>query len=215
MARFRVAVFKQRGNIGMVLRRIPNEFLTFEQLGLPAVIEQLITRPRGLILVTGPTGSGKTTSLASMINWINDNHRPPHHHDRRPDRVLPQAQEVADQSARDRHRRPRLPRGASAAPCGWTPTSSWSAKCATWPRSRRRSPPPRPATSSSARCTPTRPRAPSTASSTSSPRSSRTRSAPSSRSRSSASLARRCCRASRRGWSPPTRCSSSRRPSPT
>src|SRR5438477_11464930 len=71
-ARFRVAVFKQRGHIGLVLRRIPNEFLTFEQLGLPAVIEQLITRPRGLILVTGPTGSGKTTSLASMINWIND-----------------------------------------------------------------------------------------------------------------------------------------------
>ena len=73
-ARFRVAVFKQRGNIGMVLRRIPNEFLTFEQLGLPPVISELITRPRGLFLVTGPTGSGKTTSLASMINYLNDHH---------------------------------------------------------------------------------------------------------------------------------------------
>ncbi|MCA9074129.1 MAG: type IV pilus twitching motility protein PilT [Planctomycetaceae bacterium] len=73
-ARFRVAVFKQRGNIGMVLRRIPNEFLTFEQLGLPPVISELITRPRGLFLVTGPTGSGKTTSLASMINYLNDTH---------------------------------------------------------------------------------------------------------------------------------------------
>src|SRR6478752_2806049 len=73
MARFRVAVFKQRGNIGMVLRRIPNEFLTFEQLGLPPIIGELIKRPRGLILVTGPTGSGKTTSLASMINWLNHN----------------------------------------------------------------------------------------------------------------------------------------------
>jgi twitching motility protein PilT len=72
-ARFRVAVFKQRGQIAMVLRRIPNEFLTFEQLGLPSVIEDLIKRPRGLFLVTGPTGSGKTTSLASMINWMNDN----------------------------------------------------------------------------------------------------------------------------------------------
>lgn len=72
-ARFRVAVFKQRGQVGMVLRRIPNEFLTFEQLGLPPVIEDLIKRPRGLLLVTGPTGSGKTTSLASMINWLNDN----------------------------------------------------------------------------------------------------------------------------------------------
>jgi len=73
MARFRVAVFKQRGNIGLVLRRIPNEFLTFEQLGLPTVIGDLIQLPRGLILVTGPTGSGKTTSLASMVNWINNN----------------------------------------------------------------------------------------------------------------------------------------------
>jgi twitching motility protein PilT len=71
-ARFRVAVFKQRGHIGMVLRQIPNEFLTFEQLGLPPVISELITRPRGLFLVTGPTGSGKTTSLASMINYMND-----------------------------------------------------------------------------------------------------------------------------------------------
>ena len=72
-ARFRVAVFKQRGQIGLVLRRIPNEFLTFEQLGLPPVVRELIMRPRGLFLVTGPTGSGKTTSLASMINYLNDN----------------------------------------------------------------------------------------------------------------------------------------------
>jgi twitching motility protein PilT len=72
-ARFRVAVFKQRGMIGMVLRRVPNEFLTFEQLGLPTVCKDLIQRPRGLFLVTGPTGSGKTTSLASMINWMNHN----------------------------------------------------------------------------------------------------------------------------------------------
>ncbi|QDT95319.1 type IV pilus twitching motility protein PilT [Gimesia aquarii] len=71
-ARFRVSVFKQRGHIAMVLRRIPNEFLTFEQLGLPTVIGDLLERPRGLFLVTGPTGSGKTTSLASMINHMND-----------------------------------------------------------------------------------------------------------------------------------------------
>lgn len=72
-ARFRVSVFKQKGKISMVLRRIPTDFLTFEQLGLPPVIRDLIQRPRGLFLVTGPTGSGKTTSLASMINWINEN----------------------------------------------------------------------------------------------------------------------------------------------
>lgn len=72
--RFRVAVFKQRGNVGLVLRRIPSMFLTFEQLRMPEAIKRLITRPRGLLLVTGPTGSGKTTSLASMMNFINDNY---------------------------------------------------------------------------------------------------------------------------------------------
>jgi twitching motility protein PilT len=72
--RFRVAIFKQRGSIGMVLRRIASTFLTFEQLGMPAAVKQLIIRPRGLILVTGPTGSGKTTTLASMINFLNQNY---------------------------------------------------------------------------------------------------------------------------------------------
>src|SRR5690242_21290147 len=72
--RFRVAVFKQRGNLGLVLRRIPNKFLSFEEIGMPDAIKRLITRPRGLLLVTGPTGSGKTTSLASMMNFINENY---------------------------------------------------------------------------------------------------------------------------------------------
>jgi twitching motility protein PilT len=72
--RFRCAIFKQRGSIGMVLRRIPSQFLTFEQLRMPEAIRSLIVRPRGLLLVTGPTGSGKTTSLSSMINFINDNY---------------------------------------------------------------------------------------------------------------------------------------------
>jgi twitching motility protein PilT len=72
--RFRVAIFKQKGFIGMVLRRIPRDFLTFEQIGMPEAIRRLITRPRGLLLVTGPTGSGKTTSLASMMNWLNQNY---------------------------------------------------------------------------------------------------------------------------------------------
>src|SRR5437868_6955033 len=72
--RFRTAVFKQRGNIGIVLRRIPSAFLSFEQIGMPDAIKRLITRPRGLLLVTGPTGSGKTTSLASMVNFINENY---------------------------------------------------------------------------------------------------------------------------------------------
>lgn len=72
--RFRVAVFRQRGTIGIVMRRIPSEFLSFEQIRMPEAIKRLLTRPRGLMLVTGPTGSGKTTSLASMINFINSNY---------------------------------------------------------------------------------------------------------------------------------------------
>jgi twitching motility protein PilT len=72
-ARFRVSVFKQRGKIGMVLRQIPNKFMSMEDLGLPKVVKDLIMRPRGLFLVTGPTGSGKTTSLAAMINYLNEN----------------------------------------------------------------------------------------------------------------------------------------------
>jgi twitching motility protein PilT len=71
-ARFRVSIFRQRGNIAMVLRQIPNDMLTFEQLGTPEVIKSLCMRPRGLFLVTGPTGSGKSTTLASMINYINE-----------------------------------------------------------------------------------------------------------------------------------------------
>jgi twitching motility protein PilT len=72
LARFRVSIFKQRGNVAMVLRQIPAKLLTMEQLGLPAACERLIQRPRGLFLVTGPTGSGKSTSLASMINYLNE-----------------------------------------------------------------------------------------------------------------------------------------------
>ncbi|HVU86632.1 MAG TPA: type IV pilus twitching motility protein PilT [Gemmataceae bacterium] len=71
-ARFRVSIFKQKGNIGMVLRQIPTTMLTMEQLRLPPVCKELILRPRGLFLVTGPTGSGKSTSLASMINYLNE-----------------------------------------------------------------------------------------------------------------------------------------------
>jgi twitching motility protein PilT len=70
-ARFRVSVFRQKGHYGIVLRQIPNDMLTLEQIGLPHQVKELLYRPRGLILVTGPTGSGKTTTLASMINIIN------------------------------------------------------------------------------------------------------------------------------------------------
>jgi twitching motility protein PilT len=73
LARFRVSIFKQRGNVSMVLRQIPNNMLTPQQLGLPDVCVKLVLRPRGLFLVTGPTGSGKSTTLASLVNYINEN----------------------------------------------------------------------------------------------------------------------------------------------
>src|SRR5713226_4421067 len=75
LARFRGNVFKQRGCVAMVLRMIPFSVRTFEDLGLPPVVAKLAERPRGLILVTGPTGSGKSTTLAAMIDKINRERR--------------------------------------------------------------------------------------------------------------------------------------------
>jgi len=77
VARFRVSVFKQKGVVGVVLRLIPSKLRSFEEIGLPPVIKDLCLRPRGLVLVTGPTGSGKTTTLATMIDFINTE-RPDH-----------------------------------------------------------------------------------------------------------------------------------------
>lgn len=73
MARFRVSVFRQKGNISVVLRLIPTKIMTFEEIGLPKICAALCRRPRGLFLVTGPTGCGKTTTLACMVNYINEN----------------------------------------------------------------------------------------------------------------------------------------------
>jgi twitching motility protein PilT len=71
-ARFRVSIFKQKGHVALTLRQIPNQLLSFDEIGLPEICKELCRRPRGLFLVTGPTGSGKTTTLASMINYINE-----------------------------------------------------------------------------------------------------------------------------------------------
>ncbi len=71
LSRFRGNVFRQRGTVAMAIRQIPFEILSFQELGLPAVISQLAEKPRGLVLVTGPTGSGKSTTLAAMLDKIN------------------------------------------------------------------------------------------------------------------------------------------------
>lgn len=72
MSRFRANLFNQKGAVGCVFRAIPYEILSFEKLGLPSVVKDLCKKPRGLILVTGPTGSGKSTTLASMVDKINE-----------------------------------------------------------------------------------------------------------------------------------------------
>ena len=71
LSRFRANVFQTRGSVGVAIRTIPFEILTFESLNLPKVVEDLNQRPKGLVLVTGPTGSGKSTTLAAMIDRIN------------------------------------------------------------------------------------------------------------------------------------------------
>jgi twitching motility protein PilT len=75
LSRFRGNVFKQRGCVAMAIRQIPFSIRTFQELGLPPIVERLAEKPRGLVLVTGPTGSGKSTSLASMIDRINRQER--------------------------------------------------------------------------------------------------------------------------------------------
>jgi len=75
LSRFRANVFLQRGVVSLAIRQIPYEILSFKELGLPPVVEQLAMRQRGLILVTGPTGSGKSTTLASIIDKINQERR--------------------------------------------------------------------------------------------------------------------------------------------
>lgn len=75
VARFRISVFRQRGEIGAAVRVIPLKVKSIEEWGLPEIIRQFATLPRGLILVTGPTGSGKSTTLAAMLDFINETRR--------------------------------------------------------------------------------------------------------------------------------------------
>jgi len=77
LARFRVNAFNQARGAGAVFRTIPTEILTLEQLGAPKIFKDISMYPRGIVLVTGPTGSGKSTTLAAMVDYVN-NHRPDH-----------------------------------------------------------------------------------------------------------------------------------------
>ncbi len=75
LSRFRANIFMQRGAVAAAFRAIPIKILSFEQLGLPSVAQHISNKPRGLVLVTGPTGSGKSTTLAALVDWINSNRR--------------------------------------------------------------------------------------------------------------------------------------------
>lgn len=73
VSRFRVNAYYQRGQMALAIRPIPNKIPTFEELELPPILKAFMDKPRGLVLVTGPTGSGKSTTLAAMINYVNQN----------------------------------------------------------------------------------------------------------------------------------------------
>jgi twitching motility protein PilT len=154
LSRFRANLFMQRGAVAGAFRVIPYKILSFNELGLPPVINELAKRPRGLVLVTGPTGSGKSTTLASIIDKINNER---HEHiltiEDPIEYLHPHKGCMVNQ--REVGPTPTTSRRRSSTSFARTPTSSSSARCATSRRSRRRSSSPRPVTSRSARCTPT------------------------------------------------------------
>jgi len=180
LGRFRVNVFQQRGTVGLVLRVIPTQIKSIDELGLPPVLRTLALEERGLILVTGTTGSGKSTTLAAMIDHINKQRRAhvmtvedPIEFLHRDQQSIVNQREVAVDT--------RSFAFAFAARCVKIPTSSSSAKCAISRRLRRHCSPRRRAIWSSPPCTRSTRRKRSTASSRSSRRTSRNRSAFSSR----------------------------------
>jgi FixJ family two-component response regulator len=170
MARFRVNAFKRMGQYGAAFRLIPLTTPTIEMMKLPGVLKKICEAPQGLVLVTGPTGSGKSTTLAAMVDYLNAT---------QPLHIVTIEDPVefvyTDKKCTINQR--QLGNGAS---CARTPTSSSWARCATARPWSSPCTPPRPATSSSRRSTPTTPSRPSTASSTPSRPTPTTRSARSS-----------------------------------
>ena len=121
VGRFRVNAFRQRGSVGLVLRRVQEGALSIEDLGLPPVIARLSEEPRGLVLVTGPTGSGKTTTLASMIDTSTPTAPSTSSPSRTPSRSSTPTSSASSTSARSGST-PRTSRSPCAPPCARTPT---------------------------------------------------------------------------------------------
>ena len=110
LARFRANVFMDRKGSGAVFRVIPSKILTAADLGLSSHILQLCRLSKGLVLVTGPTGSGKSTTLCAMVDYVNRHPQRAHHRDRGSDRVRPREPEVPRQPARGAHAHRFIPR---------------------------------------------------------------------------------------------------------
>ncbi len=104
LGRFRVNILRQRGVFGIVMRIIPIEIPTFADLRLPEVLETISKTERGLVLVTGVTGSGKSSTMAAMIGYINRNMKKPHRHAREPHRVSSPRPQLFRHTARRRLR---------------------------------------------------------------------------------------------------------------
>ena len=115
LARFRVNAFIQNRGAAAVFRTIPSKVLSMEQLGMGDVFRKIAEVPRGLVAVTGPTGSGKSTTLAAMIDYINDN-KYEHIYHRGPYRIRAPVQEVPGEPARGASRYTRLQRGIALSP---------------------------------------------------------------------------------------------------
>ena len=114
----RGSAFNQRGEMALALRMIPSAIPTFDELGLPPIAEWLARLPRGLVLVTGPTGSGKSTTLASIIDRINETRALHILTIEDPIEYVHQHKRLRRQPAGDRHRQPVLRAGAALGPAG-------------------------------------------------------------------------------------------------
>lgn len=173
-ARFRVNCFRDRGSVASAFRLIPQKIPTVKELNLPPILEKLTEKPRGLILVTGPTGHGKSTSLAAMINKINEDRAEHIITIEDPIEYL-HVNKLSVINQRELGHDTKSFANAFGRPFAKTRTSCSWVKCATWRRFSSRSRPLKRATWCSRPCTRTRPLNRSTVSSTCSPRGSRSR----------------------------------------